>query len=300
MKNFYNIGIIILLLNQSFLGMELSSREICYRKQLERHSPKHTPLIEAICSGNKEKALEIINQENCDLNDDYVLRAPHLIYATAYNQPSVVEALLEKKANINVEYGGRDALSVATEFDYIETAECLLRHGANPNNNYTIIGQRPIHLANSLAMINLLLKYNANPNAADASRFKPLHYAINEYDANHDTTKIMSSLIAHGASINELCEKNETSLTFAVKENSLPIITFLLQQKNIAIDRPNSNSESPLTIAIKKKFPETVKLLLEHGANPNGFYYNTKILQYAKEIGHEPTITILLEKGAQE
>src|SRR5258706_9054309 len=82
---------------------------------------------------------------------------------------AAVRALLEKRIDVNAPSSdGATALHWAAYWDDLETAQRLVREGANVNaaNRYDV---RPLSLActnGSAAMIELLLKAKADPNAA--------------------------------------------------------------------------------------------------------------------------------------
>src|SRR5438034_11605397 len=79
----------------------------------------------------------------------------------------VVRALLQKKADVNVpQTDGTTALHWAARLDDLETAELLIRAGANvkAENRYRVTPLSQACINGSAAMIELLLKAGADPN----------------------------------------------------------------------------------------------------------------------------------------
>lgn len=84
---------------------------------------------------------------------------------------------------------------------------------------------------------------------------------------------LAKDLLDHGSDINQVTPNKETALIKAIKWNVIPTLKFLLDQKDIAIEKkipPYDNTA--LMVAVKEVYStaniESVQLLLDAGANP--------------------------------
>jgi ankyrin repeat protein len=174
-----------------------------------------------------------------------------LSYAAESGSPETVKLLLAAKADPN---GGKiDApLLAAIHNKDIAAAELVLEAGANPNTKGNVDGPiaesilnngatTPLFLAvqtKQLPMVQLLLKYKADPNDTQTDGRSLLFSAI--VDAN-----ILETLLDAGVKVDA---RNVTGPTFNGK----------------------SYNWTPLMFAVAYGLSaDTVKILLRHGANPN-------------------------------
>ena len=175
-----------------------------------------------------------------------------LSYAIERDSLEVVKMLLAAKADPNA--GQSDApLLVAIHKKDLAAAEVLLQDGANPNAKGTVdlssstfsggntrYSTTPLALAVStrqLPMVQLLLKYKADPNDSQTDGKSLLFSAL-------DKPEILTALLDAGATVDArdaTAKRNNKSLKW-----------------------------TPLMIAVQNNSPAaTVKILLQHGANPN-------------------------------
>ena len=145
-------------------------------------------------------------------------------------------------------------------------------------------GITPLHRANSLAAINMLLSSGANPNAIDNDGFTPLHAAVqrNQYDivvrllkagAKVDTAIIYAKkremaelLLSHKTSINNASLLND-ALHSAVATGRIDV-TELLLEYGVNINSININGKTPLHQAAYYKRLDIVRLLINKAMSP--------------------------------
>ena len=179
---------------------------------------------------------------------------------------------------------GATALQWASYRDDLESAELLMRAGANVNAANDL-GATPLWIAclnRSAAMVRTLLEAGANPNAALLS--------------------------------------GETPLMVAARTGSPEIVEQLLT-KDARLDARGTRGQTALMWAVAERHPEVVKVLLAHGADvharsdvwsevmavpPHGFPgYNRAIphggdtaLLFAARVGDLDSAQLLVDAGA--
>ncbi len=211
-----------------------------------------------------------------------------LSYAVESDGPNVVKLLLAAKADPNS--GKLDApLLWAIQKKDVESTGLLLQAGANPNTESKIdetiarsvknfSQTTPLFLAitmNQLPMVQLLLKYKADPNDTQTDGHPLIFNALSD-------TNILESLLNAGAKIEA---HDATADINGVRPNWTALAAAAWEQKAAAVEillnhgaNPNFRDTAgniPLHWAINLwRTPQTdtykmVQLLLDHGTDPN-------------------------------
>lgn len=167
--------------------------------------------------------------------------------------------------------------------DSIDIIDSLLNHGADPNyighyksGNQQISNQDKVTilmyacLRGDLQLVHTILKHNPNVNLRDSSNRNALFYAINADKG--DNADIVFALINAGINVNE-AEKEANSYV---------------------------SGNSPLTLATQKNMRNTVRTLLDHGANPDWMVAKdgNTALHYAVKNCNMEIINKLISKNA--
>ncbi len=182
------------------------------------------------------------------------------------------------------------ALHQAARFGEPEMVELLLKHGANPNVRNNSYPGTPLHFTDDPEIARLLLEYGADINAKDSSDRTPIQAAAQ--DENHDLVEFLLKA-GQVLDIESLAHLGRT------KE----IVDLL--KKNPELAKPPLRS---LEIAIRKRNLELVRLLLEHGADPNhkrkatnisGISGRYMLLSAAINFGTYEIAELLLKHGAR-
>ena len=106
----------------------------------------------------------------------------------------------------------------------------------------------------------------------------------------------VSSLLAQGADVNKPGLGYSTPLDAAVKFRQTEVIKILLDH---GADPNDGRHEGPLSVAIMNVDVEAAKLLLEHGANANGEYSSHEpVLCWAEEKQSVSLVDLLVNAGA--
>lgn len=204
-----------------------------------------------------------------------------LIGATKYNNPEAVKLLLENLANPNHQnQSGISALMLASEQGFFECVINLCEGHANvelaPSGktalSMNLSGQTPLFCAakeGHLEIVEYLLERSANPNATN-------HYGVSVLwiPCQRGLTNIVELLLEKGAD---------------------PEIA----PSGIEAEERSISGWTPLYAAIKSRQYSVVKILLNHGANPNAVTSlgSTPFL-LASEIGDLEVIKCFVEHGA--
>lgn len=187
--------------------------------------------------------------------------------AAEQQNQAAIRKLVSSRTDVNVaQRDGTTALHWAAHWDDRETAGLLIQAGARVNAA-TDEGVTPLLLAAINAdssMLDLLLRAGADPNMVSAVGETPLMTAAQT--GNVDAVKL---LLAHGASVDSR-EKSagQTALMRAVAANR-PAIAKLLIAAGADVKARSNERFSPLLFATQQGNLETVKLLLDAGADPN-------------------------------
>ncbi|MBA7699526.1 hypothetical protein ES703_108223 [subsurface metagenome] len=205
-----------------------------------------------------------------------------------------------------------EKLFKATTKGDIELVKRALKDGANINTT-TKNGLSSLHIAASKGFIEIakiLIKNNANVNLKDREGWTPLYYAV-----KNNKLTMAKFLIDNGADIDESLMKSRYSKTvmqfwkYINKRRGLYLhyyaeIGDIQQVKKFItagsnINREDGLGDTPLIIAAGDNNYNIVKLLLEHGADPEISPYTTACpaLEIALHAKNFEIAKLLIEKG---
>ena len=200
-----------------------------------------------------------------------------LMNAAASGDTRKVFEILDKGLNIDVtferdesEFSGMTALMVASKHGYHETAEALIKRGANVNLK-RYVGDTPLMLAagsDNVNTVRVLLKAGADPNAKvlspHAGEMTPLNIAINL--SRQQRIEIAEALIAAGAEINPKGNFFMSPLMNAVED--LEMLKLLIAD-GAEVNQRNFRGATALMGAAAAGPASVVKYLIEKGADVN-------------------------------
>ncbi len=195
-----------------------------------------------------------IDREYAGAQDPAYFAATPLHYAAASGHLAIVKMLLDHKADVNAKsQGGQTPLFMAVERDRLEVAKLLLANRANPNvkasTDITVFGMA-IYTAISnrnIELIRLLLEAGADVNARGI---------ILQDNSVGGMRSVLVAPLAYTA-----CQGVQI-------ESVKAIVEFLLQNK-ADVNVQDDLAKSPLHWAVENGNTKTVKLLLDHAADPN-------------------------------
>lgn len=109
---------------------------------------------------------------------------------------------------------------------------------------------------------------------------------------------VVSSLLAHGADINDGNDKGETPLMIACQKGHTFVVQHLLLQPDVFDESHDYSSDSPLLRASKEGHVDIVEMLLDHGVSVNARNREWSALMSACETGKVDVVDRLLHRGA--
>ncbi|KAG8178987.1 hypothetical protein JTE90_012500 [Oedothorax gibbosus] len=230
----------------------------------------------AIRGGQLEIVKYLINQ-NIDVNSsNYNLSKP-LHIAAQYGYSDLIYLLLENGAYLNaIEINNISALEIARSCGHKKATKLLeitdkffvvvkqnkiletekfLKEGAVVNVK-SDADVTPLHYASWKGfdnIVNILLKYKANPNIKGKSGCTPLHYACKYGHFN-----IVKSLLLHKAAYNESCCNGKTALDFATR----PDITKLLSLINESFQNVQNGNIEVISLLYEIKDKDILKIIM--------------------------------------
>ena len=229
-----------------------------------------TPLMVASRSGNAAVVEQLLGK-NANVNARAARGQTALMWAVAQRHPDVVRVLLAHGADVHarsevwsqlmavpphgvpkynrvIPHGGDTALLFAARAGDLESARLLVASGANVNDADAWGVSATVLAAHSgfAGVVEFLLERGADPNAA-AAGFSALHAAIMRRD-----TRIARALLARGADANA----------------PLKVWTPTRRSSKDYNFAPELVGATPFWLAARFTQPETMRLLLQHGADP--------------------------------
>jgi len=295
-----------------------------------------TPLMEAARRGNLDIVRALLSAKASVSAMETNGGQNALMWALSERQSAVVAELLRQGADVKVgSKSGFTPLMFAAQQGDVQSARILIDAGANVNEARKMAGgYTPLIIAAAMGHVNvvdLLLDKGANPNTIDARGYTALHLVVRDSDYGIDLpskgkiTKIVKSLLAHGANPNIRLKQNRPALT--VTEVSLQGATPLLlaaEVSNVDAIRalleagadpliPTEQGTTALILAAgagtdvqRARSPEeremafeTAKLLVERGVDVNAVgQYGWTALHAATYQGQNDIISLLVSKGA--
>jgi len=241
-------------------------------------------LADAIQSGRRAAAIDIIAKKSADLNAADAAGTTPLLLAATVNDTDLVSRLLKAGANPNQRNElGATPLGEAAFNSNTEAIQMLLSAGADPNAPGAD-GQTPLMLVARTANVTaakLLLDKGANVNPKESQRGQTaLMWA-----AASSQAPMMRLLLAHGAEVDAksatdmmtpLISKEPrsqprppgglTAMLFSTREGCMECVQALVE-KGAKLDLPEPEGITPLISAIFNAHFDVAKFLIEKGAN---------------------------------
>ncbi len=224
-----------------------------------------------------------------------------IIIAASRKKKDIVEYLLSKTSNImNYKEGYYDntLLHYACKNGWEDIVQKLLEKKADVEVENKK-GDRPLHFAiigGSVEIVKWLLAKKAKVNATNKRGYTPLFFV-----GSKNGIQIAKLLLKHGANIGYKSKKNKnTPLHYIIWNYNIPLVEFLIK-KGANVNAINDKHWTPLHVAIAAKNLGMIKILLKNGAQINiKNRYNFTPLHLAATKGVLEIIETLLLNGADK
>ena len=162
---------------------------------------------------------------------------------------------------------GTTALMQAALHGSAEMVELLLQHGADPR----VVGEHGVTAllwgAHDADKVRLLIGHGADPSQSSDLGNTPLMVAA----GSPRGASAVELLLTHGADVKAKNKRGRNALRFAVGGGDVQSVRLLLEKAREQGQLEDVIGESGPTVAdaAEHRFHEIVKLLLQHGADPN-------------------------------
>jgi len=274
-------------------------------------------LLNLIRKDKADEAREIL-KTNYDVNCKNSLGMTPLMEACYYNSVKTAECILNIGGNVNdtdvtgntpiswALYGWNYSLKKDTSVvQKTKSGEYYVSNVENaPNRKLAekMLSERkkysdPAELstAKTIKLIEILLKYGADPNAYSVFFLSPLFLAVRS-----GKTEFVDFLLSAGAKIDTEEVSSSTLLIEAINNKDMKMAELLLGY-GAKINQQGQNKNTPFTQAVCNKDKRFIKWLIEKGADVNikehrGF----TALIWTSILGEADIARYLLERGADK
>lgn len=253
---------------------------------------------------NDIKGVNKALQDGADINASNTNNFTTLTTAVSYRHRDIVQLLLKNGADINSPNGyGETALIVAARQGYLNIVSILIKYGADVNKT-DLYGSSAVLKAcadpiNNKNVIYELLAAGADPDISDISGNTPFMNILRF----NGTEALVKTFIKQGVNVNSRNWDGQTALIYACKHRSVSTIRRLLKL-NADVNAKDNNGVTPFWEACENAYinNETIKVLLDFGANPNIADNNSGATPFLKVCEnayiHGEIIKMLLDFGA--
>lgn len=173
---------------------------------------------------------------------------------------NMVQWLVDAKADVNVVYTQNKITPLHEAHPYPEIVRILLDHGADINKG-NVESRTALNFAirvNNLAPVQVLLDAKTKPDINSATIYEDLRIVIHS-----GYVGIVEAMLEAGADVNNVNEKGESLLAYAINASSLMVSKIL--EYNPDLDMRDKKENTALHCISKFTTLETVRLVVNAG-----------------------------------
>ena len=189
-----------------------------------------SPVAQAVQNRDDARVRALLDQR-ADVNVPTADGTTALHWAVHWNDSETADLLIRAGANVNManRYGATP-LWLASERGYADVVGTLLKAGVDPNTLALGEGESPLMAAaraGSVETVELLLAHGADVNVKDAWRGQTaLIMAAGNHEPNAEVVRV---LLGHGADVHVRSAGGLTALLFAVRQHDVESVRLLLK-----------------------------------------------------------------------
>ena len=259
--------------------------------------------VEMMMAGVEANRLDVIVYLlNKGINPNAAARSGYtaLIVAAAGGRTEIIDLLLARGADVNkANDTGWTALMEAARRDQDKTVQQLLKAGAKVNVAEATNGQTPLIVAakgDRSDSVTSMLAAGADVKAVDTKRgLTALHHALSS--TKHSSTEMIAELIVAGADPEHRASDGYTPLMSAVESGKAAKVSLILSE-SVDVEVATKDGRRALAIAAGGEHPGPVRQLLKAGAKVDGGTGKITPLTQAIRAGLHETVKLLLDAGA--
>ena len=259
----------------------------------------NTPLMSAAFHG-KVEIVQLLLDKGAIASAKNEAGDNALSIASRYGHPLIAQMLLDRRVHVNAlnKFFG-SSLMAAVKGDEFEIAEKLIKKRANPHFKFSD-GNNALMMAverGNKSIVKLLLEKKARLAEENRKHKTALILAV-----ENGHTEIVKMLLKSNANINEKLFDGSNLLHLSVLKGYRDILRVLLEYPKksqvmysfIDVNEKDKNSLTPLMYAVAIGDRESVKLMLENGADRNVVdIHGYTAISYAKDLGYKEIIDLL-------
>ncbi len=215
------------------------------------------------------------------------------------NRIERVRELLQSGAPVSDMYEGHCPLTRAAVDGHAQIVQLLIEHGADVMQRSSS-GSTPLHYAHDVKTAEILIKADADVNAADFAD-GPKNCSILGGNVAYGRLVIVRFLVEHGADVNGIACASSTPLMVAAENGHWKVTEYLIAH-GAELNVQNENGLTPLIEAVRGRGLgrlKTAKILIDAGADLEiASRGNTTALLWACCEGSVDIVKTLIEAGA--
>ncbi len=216
----------------------------------------------------------LLTQRNNPLQPDSKRNTPVMIAAKSTKHTSVINFFNDRGANLDKSNtSGRTALMNAAQYNDIRIVEAILAE-VDDVNKVDNDGQSALTYAvryNTTEVVKALIEAGANIYVTDQDGNGLMNYLVESFSPSNEIDYMSKSrlLIESGLSLLDKDEAGNNLFHLAAQQDALPILK-QAHEMNLDVNAKNHDGMTPLLIAaMKSSSTETLKYLVEIGADPS-------------------------------
>ncbi|NNF20735.1 MAG: ankyrin repeat domain-containing protein [Saprospiraceae bacterium] len=249
-----------------------------------------SPLTLAIKSGNLEMIHVILSRAKAALRNDADETPIYL--AMDLQNLDLVARLIDRGADVNLKSKGRTPLSRAVELNNLQMASLLIKNGADPSKPNSD-GEIPLYIALSNSykiMAGMLLGKSTKP-MKDVNWKNKLGEPMIVLATKANNLSMVNQLIQFGTDVNAADYMDNTALIVAARNGHQDILLLLLEVEP-DLDHQNVKGETAIIAAMLNNQKSTMDILAKSGANTTIMDYsgNSVKTRYPNKVMPDPNI----------